>query len=513
MNEKNIHFLNHNEAALLINSITDLRHKCLVLIMLDAGLRVSETISLKFGHFDFKKQLLCVKSLKKRNTAKDYATRQIPLSQRLFLCLAEYAKEFNKIDADTFLFPSPSNPKTHICRDAVSKFLKRLSIKKVNIPNLHPHALRHSFATGLVATGANLHQVADLLGHQKLDTARIYAHIPSEQLAKSVNAATFRNGRKRSLFSFFFIFFNFLFPKKIPALYIPNQSAKPTVGRNVELTKITDHLEKGTNVIIFGAYGTGKRHIIDSIKSSKKILTFDDTSSIKKSLIYLLLYLYDNDKEQVAKILFPDFDREKIETKLSRQSITFLCNEIKSIVKPKEYILKIRQFDDVTKQTMKVIEILQEIFVIVTSAEEISITKQHFFSNFEIIELKNLNRLQSFELIHKLSFDLIIDDYEIYRNHIWLQSDGNPRVITDMVERYRREPKIEAEVIRSVTHTGAVKEWDFSYIVVLFIASLAVLRYMTSELDNPAFRFIGGMAMILLLTTRAFVSRTKRKVI
>ena len=83
--DKELHFLNHNEASLLVDNIHDLKHKCLILIMLDAGLRVSEAISLKFGNFDFKKQLLNVQSLKKINKSKDFQTRQIPISQRLFL--------------------------------------------------------------------------------------------------------------------------------------------------------------------------------------------------------------------------------------------------------------------------------------------------------------------------------------------------------------------------------------------------------------------------------------------
>ena len=510
MNDKDIHFLNQNEASLLVNSIPDLNHKCIVLIMLDAGLRVSETISLKFNNFDFNKKILTVQSLKKRKVSKDFQTRQIPLSQRLFLCLADYAKEFNKIDGNTFLFPSPKNSDKHITRHAVLLYLYRLSRRKLNIQNLHPHALRHTFATSLVATGADLHKVADLLGHQSLDTSRIYTHIPQEQLAKSINAAAVRNGAKSNLLTRFFGLF---YVSRPPIVYIPNQKVVPVIGRSSELTTITGHLSKGTNVIIFGQTGTGKRLLLDSIKPDRKILTFDDTASIKQSLIYMLIYLYQNDKEQVANVLFKDFDLNKIETRLSRQSIAYLCDEIKSIVQPKEYILKIKQFDDVTKQTLKVIDNLKDTFVILTSATEISITKAPFFWNFEKVEIKNLNRQQTFELVHKLSYDIVVDDYEIYRNHIWQQTAGNPKAISEMVERYKREPKLVTETIRSVTFAGAIKEWDCTYAVVMLIAGLAVMRYMTAELDNPALRLIGGFAMIFLLVSRAFAARTKRKFI
>jgi len=105
------------------------------------------------------------------------------------------------------------------------------------------------------------------------------------------------------------------------------------------------------------------------------------------------------------------------------------------------------------------------------------------------------------------------EDYDLYRNHIVEQTDGNPRAIIEMIERYRREPVLLNEVVRSVTHRGPIAELDFSFVVILFIASMAIFRYMTSEFDNPGLRVIGGMAMILLLLSRFIFSKTKRKYI
>jgi len=506
MTEREIRTLSSHEVNLLLSEIKTNRHKCLILIMVDAGLRVSEAITLKFANFDFKNKVLNVKSLKKREKAYDFANRKIPLSQRLYLQLADYAAEFDKLDQDTFLFQNPKNPEKHICRDAPLKFLKRLNIKKLNIQDLDCHVLRHTFASALVASGAELHEVATMLGHQSVDTTRIYTHLPQEQLAKTVNAASIRNGFKVG-------FFDFLKVKRPPTIYIPNQKTHPVIGRSSELTTISGHLSQGTNVIIFGAHGTGKRLLLDSIKSDRTILTFDDSGSIKISLVYMLLYLYENDKDKMTNLMFKNFDKTQQETRLSRQSIKYLCDEIKSLVQPKEFILKIRQFDNVTRQSLKVIEALKETFIILTSATEISIDKAPFFGNFEMIEIKNLNRHQSFELIHKLSHDLVIEDYEIYRNHIWQQTDGNPKAITEMVDRYRREPRIVTDIIRKVTHFGAIREWDCTYGLIILIGGLAVMRYMTSELENPGLRTIGGLAMITLLLFRAFAARTKRRLI
>jgi integrase len=91
---KEIKFLNKNQSEKLISIIKIQRHKVIVLLMLDCGLRVSETIKLKYNDFDFKNKLVIVKSLKKRSQTDK---RKIPLSNRLYQELAKFLSKNNKI--------------------------------------------------------------------------------------------------------------------------------------------------------------------------------------------------------------------------------------------------------------------------------------------------------------------------------------------------------------------------------------------------------------------------------
>lgn len=499
VDDRDIHFLNKTQVNRLLDVCKNIRLRTLILLMLDAGLRVSEAINLKLSDFDFKSRIVKIRSLKKKSKIK---YRQIPISERLFLSLSDYIKTFRNVQPDSWLFPSPIDETRHIDRSAVNKYLYRKK-KKLNITNLHPHALRHTFATGLVADSVPLHEIAELLGHEKLDTARIYAQIPTERLRKTIQtfSSNFDNAR----------WWQKLFKRKLPAIYIPQTGTAAIVGRDEILQQVTAHIQKGTNVCLIGPTGTGKKTILDAIQSEKKILTFDDAAGIKKSLLYLLLYLYKNNVESVHATLFEKFDLEKMETKLSRQTVGYLCDEIKKICAKKEFILKIRSIDNVSTAAMRTIESLKDHFIIITAAREIAINKDSFLWNFEKIKIDNLSRPDAFILIHKLSYDLDIEDYELYRNHIIEQTNGNPRAICEMIERYRREPVLLTEVIRSVTHRGPVRDIDFSFAVIIFIASLAIFRYMTSEFDNPGLRVIGGLSMILLLMSRSLFSKTKRR--
>jgi integrase/recombinase XerD len=499
-NFKELHFLSPKELNFLLESIDNLKHKVIILLMSDCGLRVSETVSLKVSDFDFRKKILFVKSLKKRGESH---IRKIPLSDRLYRNLADYLYNFKNLNPDSFIFPNADNS-SHLERFAVNRFLYRLKKKTGFTSKLHPHALRHTFATNLITNAVPLENIKILLGHKDYNTTLVYAHIPDQVLKQNIETITTKQTP----------FFRRIFEKlwySPPRVINIRKDNRLLIGRQNELDKLNSLVQKGINVCIKGNIGTGKNLLLDSISTNKKVLVLDDTNNIKKSLVYMLVYLFENDKESVKNLLYSNFDTNALTTKLNRESIPNLTAEITKLVEKNKYILKINEVDQLTPRVIKVISTLKDYFTIITTAREIPLNKADFLWSFELIEIKNLSRAESFELIQKLSYDLEIEDFEMYRNHIFEQTNGNPQAIIEMVDRYRKEPFILRDTIRSITHSGALREYDMSYVVMLMIASVAILRYLTSELDNPSLRFIGGCAMILLLFSRTFFGKTKRR--
>ncbi len=491
-------YLTRTETEQLLKVVKNQKHKLICMLLLDTGLRISECISLKYENFDFKNQMLYVRSLKKREK-EEY--RKIPISQRLFFELTNYISNQSDIKKENYLFPSGEN---HISRFMVNKFMERL-IKKHNITdNLHPHALRHTFATNLVAAGAPLENVKTMLGHADYNTTLLYAHIPDKVLRQNIDIVEYKNKSFANRLKEFFY-------KRKPIRVNLAMQKNFVIGRHSEFKKLTSLVEKNVNVLILGGVGVGKSVLIDNLQTNKKRLVFDDISNLKQSLINMLVYLYKNDKEKVFALLYDDFDLDAFEQKMSRESIPNLCEEVKKICVAYEYVLIIRSIDKITPKAITVLESFKSHFVIVTSAREIPLDKTSFVWNFEKIELQNLTRPEAYDLIQKLSSPLEIEDFELFKNHIFEQSDGNPRAISELVERYSKEPLINVETIRSITHQGALKEIDMSFFVLLFIASIAIMRYLTGELENPAFRLLGGVAMIALLFSRTIFARTKRK--
>jgi len=497
----NFKYLSKEESERLINSISFLRHKVIALLMLDAGLRVSEACTLVLSDFDFKKKLLKVKSLKKKN---ENSYRIIPISNRLYQAVAELIETFKKYESSTPLF-SGCGGRKFISRQSVWKALQKYQLR-ANLPKFSPHSLRHSFATHHLANGTELAEIKTMLGHKKFDTTLIYAQVPTEQLIERVNSVT---SVKLKWSQKLLRLFNFYTKNKLINIDFSNNAL--TLGRNTEIAHLSDNIAKSVNTIVLGDVGVGKTKLLETIETDKKILKLDDTESIKKSLVNILLYLFSNDRKAVLTLLWKNFEKEEIVKKIQRENTNSLCEKIIESTSKHEYVLLIDNISNITPVGKKIIEKFKDHFVIVCGARNVKIKDTSFLWNFEKFEIKPLNRHYSLLMINNLSIGMEIENWELYRNHIFTQTNGNPRAISELVSRYKKEPFVTNMVVREIKHIGALKEIDMTWLIVIFLGVVMATRYMAKELDEPGLKFIGSVAMIALLMMRPMMYSLKRK--
>jgi site-specific recombinase XerD len=159
--------LSRDEVKALLEAPPDLRHRAMLAILYGSGLRVSEVTHLKVADIDSARNVLWVRSGKGR---KD---RQALLPPKLRELLRCYWRSQRPTD---WLFPG-SRPSQPISVKAVFLACRKAARVAGIAKSIHPHLLRHAFATHLLEAGVNLRTIQILLGHANLETTARYLQV------------------------------------------------------------------------------------------------------------------------------------------------------------------------------------------------------------------------------------------------------------------------------------------------------------------------------------------------
>lgn len=161
------------------------RNRLLILLLLDAGLRVGELVQLTSEHVFFSNTPL--QSLEiTSDIAKNSRSRIIPLTDRIQQALKAYhvyTLYGSQPLLGKWLFPS-YNASNHITTRQVRRIVHDLSIHALG-KRIHPHVLRHTFATRLMQK-TSMRIVQELLGHSNLTSTQIYTHPNHEDLKNAI---------------------------------------------------------------------------------------------------------------------------------------------------------------------------------------------------------------------------------------------------------------------------------------------------------------------------------------
>ncbi|MBK8500336.1 MAG: site-specific integrase [Flavobacteriales bacterium] len=165
--------LSEEEVAALLRSVDNLKHRCILMLIYSAGLRLSELIGLERKDLAVERGQLIVRSGK---GAKDRITL---LSRKALVALDEYLIKY-KPKRHLFEGPDdgPYSPRS------VQVIFHRAREKAGITKPATVHTLRHSFATHLLEKGTDLRYIQALLGHSSSKTTEIYTHVSTKALGK-----------------------------------------------------------------------------------------------------------------------------------------------------------------------------------------------------------------------------------------------------------------------------------------------------------------------------------------
>ena len=159
--------LSKTEVKALLEAPKNLKHRAMLAAMYGAGLRVSEVAKLKVSDLDRERRVIWVRGGKGR---KD---RQVMLAEPLREVLAAYWRWKRPAE---WMFPG-KKPDCPIGTNSVFKACVKAARKAGITKPIHPHSLRHAFATHLLDEGVSLLVIQALLGHAHLKTTAGYLHL------------------------------------------------------------------------------------------------------------------------------------------------------------------------------------------------------------------------------------------------------------------------------------------------------------------------------------------------
>ncbi len=174
--------LSNDEIVRLFRQPDPMTYKgCLDLAMMElcysCGLRVSELVDAKLSGLNVKESYIKV-------FGKESKERIVPIRKEALYCVKEYLEFRNMLKTKSkrlFLHSDNTPIKRQYFNSILNTYAKRAQITK----RVHPHMLRHSFATTMIENGANLKQVQALLGHAKIETTQIYTHVSRKKIVEA----------------------------------------------------------------------------------------------------------------------------------------------------------------------------------------------------------------------------------------------------------------------------------------------------------------------------------------
>ncbi len=212
--EREVEFLENDEVERILESASGvnfkaLRDRAILELLFSAGLRVSELTSINRERLNFKSGELSVRGKGNKirvvfisetaaSALKKYLEVRTDIDPALFVRDAKALNKFKSSRRDeTCLVSTKDKNDLRLTPRSVQRIVKYYALKAGIVKNVHPHTLRHSFATDLLMNGADIRSVQEMLGHSSITTTQIYTHITNPHL-KEIHQAFHAKRRKSS---------------------------------------------------------------------------------------------------------------------------------------------------------------------------------------------------------------------------------------------------------------------------------------------------------------------------
>lgn len=291
------------------------RRQLSVALMYYTGLRVSELCSLKVKHINLDKNILIVIG------GKGDKDRIQELNRDIRSFIEKYLIKY-PMKMDDLLIG--------LSRQAVHFAIQKYGRIILN-EDIHPHVLRHSYASTMLERGANLAVIQANLGHSNIETTSIYLHTSNKKKREANELLE----TKRS------ILYRWFHPKKkYKRQNISLREPVGLIGRKKEMDELKTHIQNKTPIMLVGPSGTGKSMVLKDCLNDA--LIFEDVENINNALKKIVWAAYaDMSDETKQEIIQQAKKRDELMDLLSQgEKITVIFDDISKFSPTKRKFVK-----------------------------------------------------------------------------------------------------------------------------------------------------------------------------
>jgi|SRR3990172_359891 len=172
--------LSIEEMQRIIFTASNLKHKTILCLMYSTGMRVGEVINLKLSDIDRSRMVINIQD------AKGGKDRQATLDPLVLQLMEIYYRQYKP---NVFLFNGQFD--LRYSARSIAQFLRDYAYKTGIKKKVHPHLIRHCYATHLLEAGIDMSVLQKVLGHSSISTTQIYGHISNNIVSKIITPVQF----------------------------------------------------------------------------------------------------------------------------------------------------------------------------------------------------------------------------------------------------------------------------------------------------------------------------------
>ena len=482
-------YLTINETQALLKEVSDPRDKAIITKFLTTGLFVNELLELKLEDIDLETKTLKIAGNRKR---------EISLNEQAYEALVSWTK--TRVETPTpYLFITQKGKVQNLSVRGIDKLIHKYSKRAGFKRKINAKLLRNTFAVNLFSKDISIKEAGDILGISDFESIKRYqvaAKDPS--LKKELPGLEHTDTRPMPTKILSKIFP--LKPKKTksksPRITITANPEEVIFGRDSVTNDIEASLKKTQSILIVGPLGIGKTHLL-------KYLTNKEPSRIFVSMPCSIKDLFT----KICDSLNPDWQTD-LGSRASTKAI-FDYIQTKAETRSDLPVLVIDNLHKFRGADLESILTLLKNFTVLGSAEELVGKYKQLWWKFKVLNLNPLTEDSSRSLIHYLTQNISISDYDLLETKLLNLANGYPSSIVDMTKQLSYRNVVTRSDVRGLYHEAGVQYRDWTFALIVLWGLVLMSRFIALGSHSFEGYILAGIGTSVLVVVRFFVFRMR----